>query len=292
LIEVDLYKKLKSADNHFDFAVNFTIESGAFVSVYGPSGAGKTTLLKLMSGLLSADSGFLTFNGDSWIQSEQKVNMPPKDRSVGFVFQDYALFPNMTVWQNLEFGLQKGDSTALIEELIELMELEKLRNRKPNTLSGGEQQRVALARALVQKPSLLLLDEPFSALDNEIRNKLHAYIIEVHRKYGLTTVLVTHDLAEVFKLSNQVIKMEAGGVVKTGSPIEVFATQASSSGPALIGQVLSIETQNEKCFAKILVGNHIGSYPISEEKEVSLSVGSKVMISLDPLKTNIVKIQD
>ncbi|HNT43784.1 MAG TPA: ATP-binding cassette domain-containing protein, partial [Syntrophorhabdaceae bacterium] len=201
-IELSVRKKLFTAAGEFPFTADLAIASGEMVSFFGPSGVGKTTMLRIIAGLTDADEGFVRVGGQVWYDSTGGTNLPPQRRKVGFVFQEYALFPNMSVRENLRFAQPKTDKRH-IDELLDIFELSALQHRKPGFLSGGQNQRVALARALARKPDLLLLDEPLSALDHEMRNTLQDEILEVHRLWGITTILVSHDLPEIFKLCNR-----------------------------------------------------------------------------------------
>ncbi len=222
MIDIKLHKTLQSGQGKMRLDLQFKIEKGQFVTLYGESGAGKTSTLRMLSGLLKPDQGSISVNGKEWLHTERKINLTPQNRSVGYVFQDYALFPNMTVLQNLEFALKKGQNKAIIEELISVTELEDFKHSKPQLLSGGQQQRVALARALVQQPEILLLDEPLSALDFKIREKLQNYILAVHKKYGLTTILVSHDKEEIIKLSDKIFELKQGKIILAESPSSFF----------------------------------------------------------------------
>ena len=210
MIHCQLHKTLNTAQGTLSLAVDFTIEKGEFVSLYGPSGAGKTTILRMIAGLLAPDAGVLLINNKAWFNGTKKLSLTPQQRNVGMVFQAYTLFPNMTIRENLTYALKKGQDQSIIDELIQVIDLEALQHRKPDTLSGGQQQRVALARALVQQPSILLLDEPLAALDKKMRATLQDYLLKVHRKYELTTILVSHDITEVTKLSDRVLILDQG----------------------------------------------------------------------------------
>ena len=211
--------------------VRLDIAREEFITIYGNSGAGKTSLLRILAGLLSPETGRITaggtawFDGKVWFDTDKKINLSPRKRKTGFVTQDPALFPNMSVKENLVFALSKGQGKKVIGELLEIMELGELLHLKPNLLSGGQKQRVALARALVSKPDLLLLDEPLSALDAEMRNKLQDYILQVHREYRLTTILVSHDRAEILKLSGRLLILEKGTIIRSGRPQSILTTQ-------------------------------------------------------------------
>ncbi len=202
--------------------VSFELPRGSVLAIYGPSGAGKTTLLRILSGLTPAASGYIEVNGEVWLDTARRINLPTRRRSIGFVFQDFALFPHFTVRQQLEYALDKSTDRSVIPELLALMELEALQHLRPALLSGGQQQRVALARAIARRPRLLLLDEPLSALDDDMRHKLQEYLLKIHRQYGLTTLLVSHHLPEVLRLSDKVMVLEKGTVTREGAPLGLF----------------------------------------------------------------------
>jgi len=212
MIQAHIYKTLSTANGKMLLDIQLNIKKGQFVTLYGPSGTGKTSTLRTLAGLLSVDKGQIVVDDKIWFDSEKKINVSPQQRRIGYVFQDYALFPNMTVRKNLEFALEKDQDRSIIQELITIVELEELQHRKPETLSGGQQQRVALVRALVRKPEILLLDEPLSALDIKMRTKLQDYILKVHRKYELTTILVSHDVGEIMKMSDEIYCLENGKI--------------------------------------------------------------------------------
>jgi sulfate transport system ATP-binding protein len=203
---------------------SFTAPQGAFVSLLGPSGSGKTTLLRILGGLEFADSGRVTFADLNWL------DMPARTRNAGFVFQQYALFRHMTVAENIAFGLKvrprrrrpsRGDIAAKVRELLALVQLPELGDRYPSQLSGGQRQRVALARALAIEPRMLLLDEPFGALDAKVRKELRADLRRIHDHAGVTTVFVTHDQEEAFAVADLVAVMKDGRIEQYGTPADV-----------------------------------------------------------------------
>ena len=279
MIEIDIHKRLLSTTGDFNLKVSCRINKGQFVSIFGSSGAGKTTILRLIAGLIKQDSGSISVNNTIWFDATNRINLNPQKRKVGFVFQDYTLFPNMTVRENLEFALSKGQSKDVINELIETIELTDLQHRKPETLSGGQKQRVALARALVQKPRILLLDEPLSALDGEMRLKLQDYILKVHKKYNLTTLLVSHDISEVFKLSDHVIKLENGSILQQGTPEELFLDKKTTGKYKTIGTILSIKPSDVINIVSVLSNNNIMQVIATNEEAAKLSEGDKVTIT-------------
>ncbi|HET9311804.1 MAG TPA: sulfate/molybdate ABC transporter ATP-binding protein [Actinomycetota bacterium] len=201
--------------------VSFTARGGAITALLGPSGSGKSTVLRMIAGLETPNEGRI------WLGDVELTPKSVQERRVGFVFQHYALFRHMTVRQNVEFGLavrkqSKSDRTARVDELLELVHLTHFAKRYPDQLSGGQRQRVALARALAPRPDVLLLDEPFGALDAKVRQDLRQWLDELHRELGVTSLLVTHDQEEALELANQVVVMHEGAVEQVGSPGEIY----------------------------------------------------------------------
>lgn len=206
--------------------IEFEVEKGQLLTLYGPSGAGKTTILRILAGLTSVSSGYIAVDGETWYDSHKKINVPTQRRSIGFVFQDFGLFPHWSVYDNLRYAMPKGEDPRLMHELIELMELGTLQDTRPTFLSGGQQQRVALARAIVRKPRLLLLDEPLSALDDDMRHRLQDYIERIRKHYEFTTVLVSHHLPEILRLADVVIWLDKGRIRQQGAPKKIFPDRA------------------------------------------------------------------
>lgn len=290
MIEIYLQKKLNAPSGNMLLDFETEIERGKFVTLYGKSGAGKTSTLRILAGLLKPDSGKISIHGNVLLDLDQKINLPPQKRKIGFVFQDYALFPNMTIFENLSFALQKNQSKKILNELIEIMEIGDLKNQKPHRLSGGQQQRVAVARALVQKPELLLLDEPLSALDEEMRNKIQKYILEVHREFNLTTILISHDLAEVLKMSDQVLILDHGKIIQSGNPFDIFSNQKTNGNFQVSGEIVLIEKQNVNLILTVLIGKEIAKIVVSQKDYATLNLGDHVLISSPLLEPTIKKI--
>ena len=235
MIDFHLTKALHTAAGPRTLDVALTLATGELVALSGPSGAGKTTLLRMLAGLSRPDSGFLKVENQTWYDHAQHQWLPPQHRPLGFVFQDYALFPNMTVRENIAFAAEgQPDARRIIDELLELLELTELAPRRPAVLSGGQQQRVALARALARRPRLLLLDEPLSALDQPTRLRLQDALAEIHRHFNLTTVLISHDPAEITRLADRVVELELGEVRRVGPPVAVAAPAT------VVGRVLAV----------------------------------------------------
>lgn len=248
MIHLQLSKQLDAAHGTMLLDIDLSLERGRLIALYGKSGAGKTSILRMLAGLMPPDQGKIVFDQNVWLDTAQQLSLKPQKRKVGFVFQDYALFPNMTVEQNLRFALQRQQTGNVIDELVELVELQGLRHKKTTNLSGGQQQRVALARALVQRPQLLLLDEPLSAVDVELRRKLQQYIRRLHQAFKLTTILVSHNVEEVRNMADQVICIEAGQITQNGLPEEVLLAQTASRMKA---QVVSLENSPNGAVARL-----------------------------------------
>jgi molybdate transport system ATP-binding protein len=276
MIELDIRKKLISAQGEFHLDIQLQIAQGEFVTLFGHSGVGKTTLIRCLAGLAEADDGYIRVQGETWFKGRSLL--PPQRRQVGYMFQNYALFPNMSVRGNLEFAQPKGMSRKRIDELVELMALGELQHRKPETLSGGQQQRVALARALAREPRLLLLDEPFSALDQQTRSRLQDEVLRMQRHYGLTAIMVSHDIGEVYKLSQRVLLIENGRIVQQGRPAEVFGAGQAGGKFSFAGEVLAIEQADVVYSVTLLVGNQIVRVIATAEETRTIKPGSRVML--------------
>jgi molybdate transport system ATP-binding protein len=290
MIKFYAHKTLQTAGGKLPLDVSFTVDKGQFITIYGNSGAGKTTILRILAGLTNAEKSLIEVDGAYWNNSDKKIILPIQKRSVGFVFQDYALFPNLTVRENLAFALQKGHDKNIVNELLELMELESLQNSKPQHLSGGQKQRVALARAIVRKPKILLLDEPLSALDDEMRLKLQDYILKAHQHYQLTTILVSHHLPEIFKLSDHVILLDKGKIIKEGKPSFVFLEDKISSKFKVTGEIIAIEKSDVIYIVSVLSGFNIIKVIATEDEITSLKIGTKVLVASKAFNPMIQKI--
>ena len=222
---IDVIDLNKVFDNGFEAlkSVNFSIEQGDLVCLLGPSGCGKSTILNMIAGLLQPTGGDIQFKKSSVINTE------PKDRNIGFVFQNYALYPHMTVLENIMFPLTVGqnkiskeEAKKVAEEYMQLTNIEELAEKKPGTLSGGQQQRVAITRALVQKPEVLLLDEPLSNLDARLRLKIREEIRRLVKEVGITTIFVTHDQEEALSISDKIILLNEGVIQQHDDPQNLY----------------------------------------------------------------------
>ena len=240
-----MYVELKNINKNFgDYKasdnVNFGVEKGKLIGLLGPSGSGKTTILRMIAGLETPDSGDIIIDG-------VRVNdLAASKRGIGFVFQNYALFRYMTVYDNIEFGLrvQKADKKKIderVRELIKLIGLEGLEKRYPSQLSGGQRQRVAFARALAPNPQLLLLDEPFAAIDAKVRKELRSWLREMIEKLGVTSIFVTHDQDEAIEVADEIIITNKGRIEQTGTPIEIYHNPKTAFTASFFGETTFVD---------------------------------------------------
>lgn len=287
MIQFSGQKQLQTSSGNQLMDISFEIQKGDFLTLYGVSGAGKTTLLRMLAGLTKPEKGEISIDNNIWFSSSKKIDIPIQERSIGFVFQDFALFPNLTVRQNLAYGLPKNEDDSIIDELLEIIELKQLSNNKPQTLSGGQKQRVALARAIVRQPKILLLDEPLSALDNEMRIHLQDFLLEIHKKYDLTTIMVTHNLSEIFKLSNKMIHIKNGKIEQIGSPFEVFNLKNSNKNFEIHGEIIYITAINNEITLNVLVHNQIKKINLPNNQFNTYKIGDKIMITLPEMKISL-----
>jgi len=263
VLDFHLRKALHTAAGPRTLDVALALPPGELLALRGPSGAGKTTLLRLLAGLDRPDAGFVRFEEQTWYDGPRRQWLPPRRRPLGFVFQDYALFPNMTVRENLAFAAEEQpDKKQVVSELLELLELGELAARRPALLSGGQQQRVALARALAPEPAVILLDEPFSNLDAELRASVRAEVRQILADAGATAVLVTHDQEEALSLADRVAVMWGGEIVQESSPEELYHRPVSRAVAAFVGE------------AQFLPGEGLGRRVASELGELPAHGGA------------------
>ncbi len=272
MISIDIKKSFKDID--FNFKVE--IIKGSINALFGESGAGKTTFLRLLAGLETPNSGYIKVDNKIWFN--KKINLTPQKRDIGFVFQDYALFPNMSIIENLRFAQSLKDE-KFIEELLEMIDLKEERNSYPKQLSGGQQQRVALARAVARKPKLLLLDEAFSAVDSKLRSTLQNDIQNIHKRLNLTTIIISHDIAEVYKLASNVIVIEKGVIKKSGSPDILFENSQTSGKFRFSAKIMKIEKADTVYIVTLLIQNNLTKVVSTEEEILTMKVGDDVLVA-------------
>ena len=273
MIKINITKKLHGSSGDMDLDINLDIQEGSFVALAGQSGSGKTTLLRILAGLEEADGNIIV--GDKVFQ-DKTTFLKPQKRGVGFVFQDYALFQNMSIEQNLLFV---NKDKELAKYLLEMTSLSALKDRLPNTLSGGQKQRVSLCRAMMNKPKLLLMDEPLSALDPEMRMKLQNEILSLHKEFNTTTLMVSHDPSEIYRLSDRVLMLSHGKVINDGFAKDVLLKTSGSSKFAFEGELLEIIKVDVINIAIISIGQQLVEIVVSNDEVKNLKIGQKVNVS-------------
>ena len=273
MIKIDIHKKLHGANGQMDLDVALEIKEGDFIALSGQSGSGKTTLLRILAGLEEAE-GSIKIGEDVWL--DEKSLLPPQKRKIGFVFQDYALFPNMSVEENLLFV---NRNKKLASHLLEITELSELKSRLPNTLSGGQKQRVSLCRAMMNEPKLLLMDEPLSALDPSMRTKLQNEILTLHKEFGTTTIMVSHDPSEIYRLSNRVIVLSQGKITDDGCAKDVLLKTTGSQKFSFEGELLDIKKVDVIYVAIISIGQQLVEVVVSQDEAKNLKIGDSVRVS-------------
>ena len=273
MIKIDINKKLHGSNGEMDLSVNLEINKGDFIALAGQSGSGKTTLLRILAGLEDA-KGSIKVDDEVWL--DEKINLKPQNRGIGFVFQDYALFANMSVEDNLLFV---NSDKELADHLLDITHLKTLKNRMPNTLSGGQKQRVSLCRALMNRPKLLLLDEPLSALDPSMRTKLQHEILALHNEFGTTTIMVSHDPSEIYRLSDKVVLLDHGLVINEGSAKDILLKTSGSAKFSFEGELLDIVKVDVINIAIVSIGQQLVEVVISDQEASTLTIGEKVNIA-------------
>jgi iron(III) transport system ATP-binding protein len=255
-------KKVTAVNN-----VSLEVADGEFVSFLGPSGCGKTTTLRIISGFEYPT------NGEVWIAGKMVNDIPPNKRDTSMVFQSYAIFPHLSVAQNVGFGLElkgrpKNEIKEEVEKIMTLMNLQDMGRRRPDQLSGGQQQRVALARAIINKPSVLLFDEPLSNLDAKLREQMRLEIRRIQQTFGITSIYVTHDQIEAMTVSDRIVVMDEGNIMQTGTPFDIYSRPANSFVADFIGRVNFFTGRVVSCESR-------AGEPVSRDVEVEFSGGGR-----------------
>ena len=262
--------------------LNLVIEDRSFITLLGPSGCGKTTTLRMIAGLETPTSGEITINDEVVFSSEKGIDVPPEKRGVGFLFQNYALWPHMTVYDNIAFGLKiqkmdKAEFDRRVMDSLKMMRIDMYKDRYPTELSGGQQQRVAIARAVASSPKLLLLDEPLSNLDAKLRIDMRAELQRLHRELGTTIIYVTHDQTEALTMSTKIALFKAGELNQVATPMELYNNPVDLEAADFIGNPRinlipgKAEMKNGQLVVKSELGDHTfgAEYLTEEEKPAS-----------------------
>ncbi|MDX4062643.1 ATP-binding cassette domain-containing protein [Aliarcobacter skirrowii] len=284
MISLNIKKELHGSNGVMNLDINLSLQNREFVALSGDSGSGKTTLLRVLAGLEEA-SGEIIVDGEIWLN--EKIKKPIQKRDIGFVFQDYALFPNLSVIDNLLYVKKDKD---LAKQLLSLTDLYELKNRYPNSLSGGQKQRVSLCRALMKRPKILLMDEPLSALDPHMRLKLQDEILTLHKEFKTTTIMVSHDPSEMYKLASRVLVLKDGKIIDDGLPKDILLKTQGSQKFSFEGELLDIIKVDVINIAIVAIGQQIVEVVISNIEAQNLIIGEKVNVSTKAFSPTIKKI--
>lgn len=284
MISLNIKKELHGSNGVMNLDINLSLQNGEFVALSGVSGSGKTTLLRVLAGLEEA-FGEIIVDDEIWLN--EKIKKPIQKRDIGFVFQDYALFENLSVIDNLLYVKKDKD---LAKQLLNLTDLYELKNRYPNSLSGGQKQRVSLCRALMKRPKILLMDEPLSALDSHMRLKLQDEILTLHKEFKTTTIMVSHDPSEMYKLASRVLVLKDGKIIDDGLPKDILLKTQGSQKFSFEGELLDIIKVDVINIAIVAIGQQIVEVVISNIEAQNLIIGEKVNVSTKAFSPTIKKI--
>ncbi len=281
MIKIDIKLPINTAKGKKQLELNTCLKANEITAIFGESGAGKTTLLKIIAGLIKPEFGRIEVGDELWFDTQKNVNLAIQKRKIGFVFQDYALFPNMSVKENIFYA---ATSKQKAEELLSLMNLENLAKIYPKNLSGGQAQRVALARALAREPQILLLDEPLSALDFKMRSFLQDELVKILQHFKITTLLVSHDLAEIYKLSHRILELSDGKIIKDARINEFFTSSNLSAKLRLSATLLEMKKSDILVIFTLLLNQDIVKITLSEEEFLKsykdVKIGDTLLLSI------------
>ncbi|HEB9419769.1 TPA: sulfate/molybdate ABC transporter ATP-binding protein [Campylobacter coli] len=289
MIKIDIKLPINTAKGKKQLKLNTCLKANEITAIFGESGAGKTTLLKIIAGLIKPEFGRIEVGDELWLDTQKNINLAIQKRKIGFVFQDYALFPNMSVKENISYA---ATSKQKVEELLSLMNLENLAKIYPKNLSGGQAQRVALARALAREPQILLLDEPLSALDFKMRSFLQDELVKILQHFKITTLLVSHDLAEIYKLSHRILELSDGKIIKDARTNEFFTSSNLSAKLRLSATLLEIKKSDILMIFTLLLNQDIVKITLSEEEFLrtykDVKIGDTLLLSIKAFNPIIV----
>ncbi|EAI3763629.1 sulfate/molybdate ABC transporter ATP-binding protein [Campylobacter coli] len=289
MIKIDIKLPINTAKGKKQLELNTCLKANEITAIFGESGAGKTTLLKIIAGLIKPEFGRIEVGDELWLDTQKNINLAIQKRKIGFVFQDYALFPNMSVKENISYA---ATSKQKVEELLSLMNLENLAKIYPKNLSGGQAQRVALARALAREPQILLLDEPLSALDFKMRSFLQDELVKILQHFKITTLLVSHDLAEIYKLSHRILELSDGKIIKDARTNKFFTSSNLSAKLRLSATLLEIKKSDILMIFTLLLNQDIVKITLSEEEFLrtykDVKIGDTLLLSIKAFNPIIV----
>ena len=289
--KIELFKELPAEGKSFEINIDLNFKESQIVAFYGESGAGKTSILRMISGLMKPDRGKIEYAGNIWFNSVKKINSNIQSREVAMVFQGTSLFPNMTVSKNLEYAAQGKFSLSFINDIAKDFRINEFLYRNAKNLSGGQKQRVELARSILRKPKLLLLDEPFNALDHNLKNSLRSRMLQLIHEMGITTILVSHDVGDVISMADYVYEIKEGSIINKGTPLDLFTDEPSFSNFHITGEVIDIKFDNILSIVAILIGKQIVKIAAHPSEVSDVAVGDLVSINSKAFNPIIQKIK-
>lgn len=291
-ISLRVEKRLRSADGPMVVAVELQVEPDERVAIFGPSGSGKSSVLRMLAGLMTPDEGRIEVDGEVWFDSAAGIDLPPHRRRPGLVFQDYALFPHRTALLNILDGVPAGiGRSKTARQFLERFELSGVADHLPSRLSGGQSQRVALARTLASSPRTLLLDEPLSALDASMRGRMLEEIARHLEAAHRPTILVSHDMGEVWRLAHKVLRLDAGNVIASGTPDSVFAGGHATPRLRIPATILSLAASEGFVVVTASAGGEIVRAVVSVAEARAMKPGMAVLLAAKAFETMVLPLE-
>jgi molybdate transport system ATP-binding protein len=282
MINININKKLSQGEKEINLKLDISISEGDFIAISGKSGSGKTTFLRILAGLQSAN-GTIKVHQIFWLNDKKSLCV--QKRNIGFVFQDYALFSNMNIYENLLYVKNNKD---LANRLLNITELYNMKNRDVNSLSGGEKQRVSLCRAMMNNPKILLLDEPFNALDINMRLKLQDELILLHKEFKMTTIMVSHDTSEIYRLASRVLILENGNIIKDGNPKDIFFHSNNTDNFVFEAKIIDIKKIDNHHIISISIAFQLLEIQVSNEEAKNMYISKSISVTTKKFGTKII----
>lgn len=286
MIEIDCKKRLNGGDGSFVLEAKMSVAESEMVALYGRSGSGKTTILRLLAGFERPDSGQIIINGEIFYDSKRGINVPAQKRNIGFLFQNYALFDNMNVEQNLLYA--KNDK-KLCSYLLDVLEIKDLSRASTDSLSGGQKQRVAIARALMRRPKILLLDEPLSALDGAMKEKIQEFLLALYDEFKFTCILISHDIGEIYRLCGRVFSVDVGKMTSS-SVADKFLGSGGGANLNIRAKIIDISEFDGVFVVIFSVGQQLAKVLLSKSEVGALKVGDSVMLNAEAFSLRLNKL--
>ncbi|NNF34902.1 MAG: ATP-binding cassette domain-containing protein [Saprospiraceae bacterium] len=288
--KINIKKYLSGPSEDFRIDIKLEFQKESVIALYGPSGSGKTSILRMIAGLLKPDSGSIVYDGKVWFDGEERINTSIQSREIAMVFQGTSLFPHMSVLQNLNYAAQGKWKKVELLNIANNFQLSDHLTKNIRVLSGGQKQKVELARAILRRPKLMLLDEPFNALDIENKSILKKVLADQIIQYGITTILVSHDMGEVIALTDKIYVLDEGKIIKQGNPLTVFSEKTALTNFQISGEIVNIRHDEILNIVSILVGKQVVKVAAHHSEIQNMKVGDMVSMSskaFNPILTRL-----